>query len=118
MNDLGNKIVLANNLNRLLQDNGKDRNQLCSDLSIKYSTLSDWLNAKKYPRIDKIEMLANYFGVEKSAIIEKPVLVTRTPIIDSRISTIAAHHEGDDWSEEEAEEIERFVQYVLSKREK
>ena len=29
------------------------------------------LNAKKYPRIDKIEILANYFNVNKSALVEK-----------------------------------------------
>ncbi|MBD8501093.1 helix-turn-helix domain-containing protein [Paenibacillus arenosi] len=30
--------------------------------------------------------------------------------------TIAAHHEGEDWTEEELEEIERFKQFVKSKR--
>ncbi|HDG3495835.1 TPA: transcriptional regulator, partial [Staphylococcus aureus] len=28
--------------------------------------------AKTYPRIDKIEMLAKYFGVEKSSLVESP----------------------------------------------
>ena len=43
---------------------------MCHDLGVSYSTFSDWYNAKKYPRIDKIELLANYFGVEKSDLIE------------------------------------------------
>lgn len=30
--------------------------------------------------------------------------------------TIAAHHEEDEWSEEELAEIERFKEYVRSKR--
>jgi transcriptional regulator with XRE-family HTH domain len=47
-----------------------DRNKLCSDLGIKYTTLCDWLNAKTYPRIDKIEMMANYFGVQKADLVE------------------------------------------------
>ena len=38
---------------------------------IPYTTLSDWLNAKKYPRIDSIELLANYFNIQKSDLIEK-----------------------------------------------
>ena len=33
-------------------------------------TFSDWINAKTYPRIDKIELLANYFGVLKSDLVE------------------------------------------------
>ncbi|UKS24323.1 helix-turn-helix transcriptional regulator [Paenibacillus sp. HWE-109] len=30
--------------------------------------------------------------------------------------TIAAHHEGDNWTEEELEELERFKAFVRSKR--
>lgn len=47
-----------------------DRNKLCADLGFKYSTVSEWLKARKYPRIDRIEMLANYFGILKSDLIE------------------------------------------------
>lgn len=32
------------------------------------------------------------------------------------IQTIAAHHDGEDWTEEELEEIERFKAFVKSKR--
>ena len=39
-------------------------------MKFKPSTFSDWVNAKTYPRIDKIEMLANYFGINKSDLIE------------------------------------------------
>jgi repressor LexA len=49
---------------------GIDRNQLCETLGFKYSTVSEWLSAKKYPRMDKIEQLAEYFGVKKSDLIE------------------------------------------------
>ena len=34
------------------------------------STFNEWVKAKKYPRIDKIEILANYFGILKSDLIE------------------------------------------------
>ncbi|WGV62490.1 helix-turn-helix transcriptional regulator [Brevibacillus brevis] len=32
------------------------------------------------------------------------------------VHTIAAHHDGDDWTEEELEEIERFKEFVKLKR--
>ena len=57
---LGNKEVMSNNLKYYMNKKGVDRNQLCSDLDLKYMTVSDWINAKSYPRIDKIESLANY----------------------------------------------------------
>lgn len=34
----------------------------------------------------------------------------------SEVETIAAHHEGEDWTDEELEEIERFKEFVRSKR--
>ncbi|MFI8574024.1 helix-turn-helix domain-containing protein, partial [Stenotrophomonas bentonitica] len=40
--------------------------KLSNDLKVKYTTLSDWINAKNYPRIDKIELLADYFNVTKA----------------------------------------------------
>ena len=35
------------------------------------STVSDWMHARTYPRIDKIEMMANYFVIEKSDLVEQ-----------------------------------------------
>lgn len=65
--------ILAKNLQYYLDKKGVDRNELCAALNLKYSTVSEWFQGNKYPRIDKIEMLANYFGVKKSDLIEKPV---------------------------------------------
>lgn len=70
MTNLGNKMVFSQNLKRLMNQFGKDRKQVCDDLGFKYTTFADWYNGNKYPRIDKIEMLANYFGVMKSDLIE------------------------------------------------
>lgn len=70
MSGLGNKEIFSRNLRELMEQAGKDRNRVCDDLGFKYSTFNDWYNGNKYPRIDKIEMLANYFGVMKSDLIE------------------------------------------------
>lgn len=65
------KETLARNLQYFLDKKGIDRNQLCTDLDLKYSTVSEWFQGKKYPRINKIETLANYFGIKKSDLIEE-----------------------------------------------
>lgn len=71
MSSIGNKIVLSKNLRRLMAEHNVDRAQMCKDIGVAYTTFSDWYNGTKYPRIDKIEMMANYFGVPKSALIEE-----------------------------------------------
>lgn len=71
MSGLGNKEIMARNIKRLMELKGKDRNEICKDLGFKYTTFTDWINAKTYPRIDKIELMADYFGVLKSDLVEE-----------------------------------------------
>ena len=66
----GNKEIFAKNLRGYINKSGKSRKDVVEDLNLSYSTLTDWINGKKYPRIEKIEMLAEYFGVSKSNLIE------------------------------------------------
>ncbi|MGL5438819.1 MAG: LexA family transcriptional regulator [Filifactoraceae bacterium] len=70
MSNLGNKEIIANNIKYYMKKFDKDRNDMCRDLNIKYTTLTDWINGKSYPRIDKIELMANYFNISKSALVE------------------------------------------------
>lgn len=71
MTGLGNKEILAKNLQYYIERSGKDRRQLAEIWGVPYSTLTNWVTAKKYPRIDKIEIMADYFGVLKSDLIEE-----------------------------------------------
>ena len=74
MSDLGNKEIFSKNLQYYMNINNKDRNEVARDLEIPYSTLADWYNGNKYPRIDKIQLLADYFDIKKSDLVEKKVL--------------------------------------------
>lgn len=71
MSNLGNKEVMAKNIQYYMDKKRIDRKKLSTDLSISYTTLTDWLKAKTYPRIDKIEMLANYFSISKADLVEE-----------------------------------------------
>ena len=71
MSNLGNKEILAKNLAYYLERSGRDQKEVAEVLGVAPSTFNEWMKAKKYPRIDKIEMLANYFGILKSDLIEK-----------------------------------------------
>lgn len=66
----GNKETLAKNLKMYIAKSGKDRSTIAEDLGFPYSTMTDWVNGKKYPRINNIEKLAAYFNVSKSELIE------------------------------------------------
>lgn len=57
------KRLFSINLKRIMLENGKTQSDIVKDLSFRQATVSDWLNGKKYPRMDKIEMLAQYFRI-------------------------------------------------------
>lgn len=75
MSSLGNKKVLAKNLSFYIERSGKDRRELAEAWGFPYSTVTEWINGRKYPRIDKIEKMADYFGIQKSDLIEEKIEV-------------------------------------------
>ena len=70
MTSIGNKSVIAKNLTYYVGRSGKTQKELSEIVGVATSTFNDWMKGKKYPRIDKIEILANYFGILKSDLIE------------------------------------------------
>lgn len=51
MSDLGNKQIMAENIQRLMDEHGVTRRKLAADLGFSYTTLSAWLQGETYPRI-------------------------------------------------------------------
>ena len=70
MNALGNKEIMAKNIEYYMHLHNKSRNDMCKALGVKYTTFTEWVKGNAYPRIDKIELMANYFGIEKSDLVE------------------------------------------------
>lgn len=71
MSNLGNKKIMAENIRYFMDKYGKTRNEMCEALGVKYTTFTDWVKGNTYPRIDKIELMANYFGITKADLVEK-----------------------------------------------
>ncbi len=71
MSNLGNKEVMAKNIQFYMDKYEKTRQDMCDALGVKYTTFTDWVKGKSYPRIDKIELMANYFGISKSDLVEE-----------------------------------------------
>lgn len=64
------KEIFAKNLNYWMNNRNKTQMDLMNDLDLSSSTVSDWCNAKKYPRMGTVQMLADYLGILKSDLIE------------------------------------------------
>lgn len=64
------KRVFSRNLKNIMERCGKTQKDIVDNLNFRQATVSDWLNGKKYPRMDKVELLAKYFNVPITALIQ------------------------------------------------
>lgn len=68
--ELGNRELMAKNIKRYLDKKGMTGKDLADMLCVPATTVYSWLQGKSYPRIDKIEMMANFFGISKADLVE------------------------------------------------
>jgi len=71
MSNIGNKETIGKNISYYLEKTGESQRELAEIVGVAPSTFNDWVKAKKYPRIDKIEIMANHWGILKSDLIEE-----------------------------------------------
>jgi len=109
-NEIDIKKQFAKRLNHYMDINRKKQIDLVEDLkkhNITRSTVSSWCTGRRMPGIEKIDILAEYFHIKRSDLLE-----------DKKVETIAAHHIGEYWTKEELKAIEDFKEFVKSKRNK
>ena len=89
------RSVFASNLSRLMAARGIKAVDIAALLHVSKSTVSSWLNAQKTPRMDKIESLAEYFGVAKSELIESggSVLINGDPELTDYLNELQTRPE-------------------------
>ncbi len=77
MSNIGNKETMAKNLAKYVERSGKSQKDIAEIIGVAPSTFNEWIKGNKYPRIDKIERMANYFGILKSDLIEDKTEMTQ-----------------------------------------
>lgn len=110
------------NINEDLKNLILDRYSSIREFSIvadmPYSTLdSIFKRGINNASISNIIKICNVLGISADALASGSIAKKSSlPDIRTDIHTIAAHHNGEDWTEEELEEIEKFKEFVKSKR--
>lgn len=88
MTNIGNKSIFASNLSYYVERSGRTQKELSEVVGVAPSTFNDWVKGKKYPRMDKVEILANYFGILKSDLIEEKLTEEKEKDNDALASII------------------------------
>lgn len=87
MTDDTQKKIFSANLNRYIKKSGKTQKQISKDLGINPQTVNSWCRGIALPRMGKVQMLADYFGISKTDLIEdrhgknQTVNASRIPVL-------------------------------------
>lgn len=113
MTQLGSKDIFAKNLAYYLKRSDKTQKELAEILGVGATTVNEWMQARKFPRIDKIEMIANYFGVTKADLIEEKTDTAGAGLSVAKRKLIDI---AKDCSDEDAERLLTMMQLFLKKK--
>lgn len=70
MSEKDYKLIFSKNLKKYMELNQKEQIDLINDLGFNKSAVSTWCNGTRLPRMDKVNALAEYFGINRSDLIE------------------------------------------------
>lgn len=62
--------LFARNLTYFMNLNNKTQSDISKDLQLSKATVSSWCNATRIPRMDKVDMLCDYFNIRRSDLME------------------------------------------------
>lgn len=65
-----NLDVFTRNFKRHLALSGKRQVEVANAVGVSTGTITDWKKGRSYPRMDKIQLLAEFFGIQKSDLVD------------------------------------------------
>lgn len=102
------KEVVAKNLLYYRKKNKITQKELADKLGVKHNAISAWENGVNSIDIDTLFQVCKIFGITVNDMYDIKT--------DSKPSTLAAHFDGDDYTEDELDEIKQFAEFVKGKR--
>lgn len=101
---------MGDNFNENLKEarlkSGISQKDLAENIGVAKSTYSLYESGKREPNVDTIKKIASSLNVSADTLFG----------IDNEPTTLAAHFEGDEYTESEMEEIRNFAAFVKNKR--
>mgnify|MGYP003289618437 CR=1 FL=1 len=118
-----NKQVFVDNLRYYLNAKGVSQKDVAEALGTSQGTISDWLKMRTFPRMDRLQALAEFFGVEMSDLVENKNILDKDSIfskikrIETRIvdspESVELHLAIEQLSPENRATIKALVEHLL-----
>ena len=62
--------IIAKNISYQLESKNKTQSDLAEYIGVSQTTVSNWCRGEKIPRMKKIDMICDYFGIKRSDLME------------------------------------------------
>lgn len=74
------KVVFSNNLKKLVASSNLPQREIANRIKVSPQTFNTWVQGKAIPRMKKIQLLADFFNVEKSVLIDEKTVTDKHDI--------------------------------------
>lgn len=106
------KLIFAENLRYYLEQKELTQQDVANYMRCSNSTVSDWCSGKKYPRVDKMQRLADYLGMTMSQLTSP-----RDILDDVDIAFYGDYKELDERDKETLRDMVRIMRERRARRE-
>ena len=94
-----NQDVFTRNFKRYLAHSGMKQVDVAKAVGVSTGTISDWKKGRSYPRMDKVQLLAECFGIRKSDLVED-VNVVKESVSNKEQQVLDLFHKIPDGNKE------------------
>lgn len=117
MSEEETRKAFSTNLRYYMEREGLNQADISRLVGVSESAVGKWMKQKSTPRMGVVEKLADHFGINKSDLLEiKSETDKSAPKSQWVPETIAAHFEGKEFTDEDLDDIARFIDFVASKK--
>lgn len=106
------KKIFSKNLQKYINESGKTQKEIAEELGFSISTFGSWCTGQKMPRMDKIQRLADYFGIKKSDLVEEYNPNSRTVEINMDDFQYAFYNASAKLSENDKKKILEYARLL------
>lgn len=106
--------IFSRNLTSYLELNNMTQKDLVNFIGVSSSTVSNWCTGQKLPRMDKIQTIANWLGIENSDLLEDKKSKT-IPALKDTYFNFAKEMQDKKVSEEDMEKLWTFYDMIKNK---
>lgn len=104
---------------QLLQKHNVKAYQVAKATGITNSTFTDWKNGRSSPKIDKLQKIADYFGVSVDYLMgNEPTEPEQTEVTDNDIKFAFWGGGADEVTDEMLEDVRNYAQFLMERERK